>query len=268
MNTKSYTPHKLKNLVLSIWEQKADMSGGWKILPSGFVELIFMLGPSMKITQGKLVSEEFNPTKNFCFLSGLHTKPLSLMFSNFHVMGVQMHPIAVKAIFGIPCLEVKDWAIPAEHILTDLAKIEDHIFCEGSFLSKAKWLEDYLLNKIQEKSELSTAFKILGVIDHAKKQLYFGNRIKIEEFSGYSRMHTHKLFTDWFGLAPSRTMRLQQFIDSLKLYQNKNLRLTDIALQTGFYDQAHYIRVFREFATMCPKEYKKCMTPLIGQFPI
>jgi AraC-like DNA-binding protein len=249
-----------------IWEQRAEFPANLQILPTGFVELIFNVGPAMDNLHGKLVGESFNPTQHFCFLSGLHTKPLTMSFTRFHVMGVQMHPLAVKAIFGLPCNEVRDWAVLGELILPELAEIEDKLRCQGDFLTKARWLENHLLTKIRETGDLHTAFKMQDTIQVAKRRLRLGERVKIESLTGYSRMHTTRLFNDWFGLPPAQTLRLHQFINAVNLFHTSPERLTDIGLQSGFYDQAHFIHTFREFADMTPGEYKKQMLPhLVGQ---
>jgi AraC-like DNA-binding protein len=252
--------------VHSIWEQQSDSPARLQILPSGYVELIFNTGPAVDELNGKLVGANFNPTENFCFLSGLHTKPLGMHFSRFRVMGMQMHPLAVKGLFGIPCKEVQDWAIPGELILQDLAEIEDQLRMPGSFLSKAQWLESYLLRKIQDTSELQTAFKIRQSLQKAKQAARLNKRVKIEALTGYSRMHTSRLFKDWFGLAPAQTLRLHQFTDAVQCLHLGAASLTEIGLQSGFYDQPHFIRIFHEFADMAPGEYKKQMVPgLVGQ---
>lgn len=249
-----------------IWEQQADSPANLQILPTGFVELIFNVGPAMDNLHGKLVGESFNPTQHFCFLSGLHTKPLAMSFTRFHVMGAQMHPLAVKAIFGLPCNEVRDWAVLGELILPELAEIEDRLRCQGDFLAKARWLENHLSAKVRETSDLHTAFKMQDSIQVAKHKLRFGERVKIESLTGYSRMHTTRLFNDWFGLPPAQTLRLHQFTNAISLFHTSSERLTDVGLQSGFYDQAHFIHTFHEFADMTPGEYKKRMLPhLVGQ---
>jgi len=265
MNIKRYKPVKLNRLVETIWEQKSDSPSNWQILPSGFVELIFNIGPAMSNVSGKLVGGSFNPTENFCFLSGLHTKPLMMSYKKFHVIGVQMHPLAVKALFDLPCSEVRDWAIPGDNIFNDINKLEDNLCNETSFEAKARWLENYLFEKLNETGDLYFAFKISDVIHNAKHELYSGKKIKIEYMTGYSRMHTLRLFNEWCGLPPAQTVRLYQFCDTIKLLHNSHSRITDIGLKSGFYDQSHFIRVFREFAGMTPGEYKKRMSSLIGQ---
>lgn len=219
----------------------------------------------MEDVNGKRVGGAFNPTESFCFLSGLHTKPLYMSYTNFHVLGVQMDPLAVKALFGLPGCEVRDWAVLGEHIVSGMAEIEDHLRTQGDFEAKAKWLEDYLANKIRETSELYTAFKIKDTIHRARRRLRAGERVQVESLTGYSRMHTSRLFKEWFGLAPGQTMRLHQFTDALNLLHQPGPRLTDIGLESGFYDQAHFIRIFREFSDMTPSTYKNRRSPLVGQ---
>lgn len=262
MRIQYYIPAKLRGLVQMIWEQQSETPTRWQILPSGKVELIFNIGPKMEDIDGKRIGGDFNPTERFCFLSGLHTKPLYMSFSRFHVMGIQMQPIAVKAFFGIPCIEVRDWAIWGEYILNEINKIEDQLRGKGSFMQKAKCLEKFLFSKVNENSELYIAFKLNDIVNKFSGSTEV---IKIGDLTGYSRTHTHRLFTEWLGLSATHCLRLQQFLRALEQIHYTPEKLTDIAFQNGYYDQAHFIRHFREFANMTPGAYKRQKTDLIGQ---
>ncbi|KAA3618720.1 MAG: AraC family transcriptional regulator [Calditrichaeota bacterium] len=265
MNVNFYEPVKIKDLVKIIWEQQSDDPMNWQILPSGSVELIFNIGPKMENIKAKRIGNGFNPTENFCFLSGLHTKPLYMNFPRFHVMGVQMYPIAVKALFGIPCMEVKDWAVPGELLFHEINKIEDYMCGNHSFFEKAKWIESFLLSLINENIELYTAMKMKDTLSKMYSNRLMGKKYSIENLTGYSRMHAHRLFTDWFGLSPARNLKLLQFTNSLTYLHFAPEKLTDIAFEKGFYDQAHFIHNFREFANMTPGQYRKRKTNLVGQ---
>ncbi|MCB0655866.1 MAG: hypothetical protein KDC57_07015 [Saprospiraceae bacterium] len=206
----SYYPWLLGNLVTLIWEQRAHWLGKWQILPSGYLELIFSLDTKIDEIHGKRVGEHFNPTRHFCFLSGLHTKPLYLNIQRFHNIGIRFHPIAIKALFGFPCSEVTDWAIISDDFLKEMAEIEERLKAPDEFITKAKWLEQHFLKKLNESSDLHLALKLRHVLKKSLTSIYAGNKIQMDELTGYSRMHTHKLFSDWFGLSPGRTLRLQQ----------------------------------------------------------
>lgn len=251
-----------------IWEQKTDYSSNWKLLPSGCVELIFNLGPPLKNLQAKELHKHFNPTEKFCFLSGLHTKPLKAYFPEFHVMGVQLYPLAVKTLFGFPCSEIKDWAVLGTDILPEINQIEDFLRQEVDFYKRAAYLEDFLLRKIREHSELYTAFKIRDLIPEVIFDLSCGKNTSIQAVSGYSRMHTNRLLKDWFGVPSSKALRLHQFVKAVNAFHLENDSLTDIGLTCGFYDQSHFIRTFHEFANITPGEYRKSKSHLPGQLLI
>lgn len=263
----SYIPTRLEGLAHVIWEQRSTQPMRWQILPSGYVELIFNLGPKMANVQGKRVGNTINPTEHFCFLSGLHTKPLYLGFPEFHVMGVQMNPAAIKAFFGIPCLELKDWYLEGDLLLEELGEMEDRLRAPTPFLTKARWLEHYLCEKLDETSELYTVLKINTVVDKLSSLAMAGESFRLEDLMGYSRTHTHRLFTEWFGQSATNHLKLRQFVQAIRRIHASDERLTDIAFQEGFYDQPHFVRAFRQFAGMTPGQYRRQKSDLIGQLP-
>ena len=92
MNFQSYIPKSLNGIVDMIWEQQANTPSPWKILPSGKVELIIRIGPKAEMQSARKMSRNNSPLDQFCFLSGLHTKPIVMSFNSFHYIGVQMKP--------------------------------------------------------------------------------------------------------------------------------------------------------------------------------
>jgi len=267
MEVNYYIPGKIASIAKIIWEQNSASEQQWQILPSGYIELIFNLGEKIKNVKGKFVSNSFNPTENLCFLSGLHTKPLYLNFSNFHVMGIQLEPVAARAVFDLPCSELIDWAVPGDALNIQLEEIENKLLGLPCFKTRARWLEEFLLKKINENNDLHEALKINSIMKTAvfhKKSAY---RFCINDYTGYSRMHTYRLFKNWFGLSPSSFVLLSQFTGAINdMHQNKK-HLTNIGLNEGFYDQAHFIRIFRRFANITPGQYLRSKTNIPGQLP-
>ena len=103
----SYIPTKLTGIVELIWEQEIFDPGRFTVLPSGKVELILPIHPIANLEAIKIGSQD-NPMNNYsCFLSGLHTRPLKMTFEKFHAFGVQMKPVAVKALFNMPLCGIR-----------------------------------------------------------------------------------------------------------------------------------------------------------------
>lgn len=66
-----------------------------------------------------------------------------------------------------------------------------------------------------------------------------------------------KHFRRYFGCTLSEYMRKLRVVNALALIKNTSSPLTDIAYESGFADQSHFTRVFREVTGFLPKEYRK-----------
>lgn len=67
-----------------------------------------------------------------------------------------------------------------------------------------------------------------------------------------------RMFERNIGLAPNLYRRICQFNSAFTQLNNRNHhKLSDIAFQNGYSDQSHYIRSFKEFTNITPKEYLK-----------
>lgn len=267
MNIEFYKPTKPNSLIKKIWGVTLGSFVNYQILPEASLNLVFSLGPCFSGLKGELIQNSFRSTQSFCFLSGLHTKPVHAVPSSScsYVIAVEMHPMAMTALFGIPCSEIENNVINGELLLDDLDKVEDKLRGSGTFKEKSAWLENYLYARINETSELHIAAKMTTAISTMHLNLLSGKKADMQDHTGYSRMHTHRLSTQWLGLSPKKYLRLQQFIKALDDLHCTQRRSADIASSNGFFDQTHFNRIFRQFTEMTPKQYKEKQSELVGQ---
>lgn len=265
MNIQNYIPTKLAGIVDLIWEYEIPFSGRYTVLPSGKVELIFPIHPSVNLDAIKIASED-NPVNNHtCFLSGLHTRPLKMTFDKFHTFGIQMKPVAVKALFNISLCEIRDYFVEGTIVFDTIHIMEEQLHSKKSFSERAQWFENFLLKKINESADLRTAINLDRTIKKHLFQKQFGSSKTVQDIMGYSRTQTYRLFNEWFGISAHSYQKLLQFIQAVKMLHDSNLKLIDAGLENGFYDQSHFIRTFQEFADMTPGEYRKQMSAFPGQ---
>ena len=96
------------------------------------------------------------------------------------------------------------------------------------------------------------------VVDHLRKR--FRSRIKINdlvEISGMSSRQLHRKFLGVFGTTPLQFLnktRVESACDDL-LERDKSI--SEIALDTGFYDQSSLTQHFRKHVGMTPARYRK-----------
>jgi AraC-like DNA-binding protein len=259
----AYIPTRLTGIVDLIWEQEIPNPGRFTVLPSGKVELLFPIHPIENLEAVKITSKD-NPVNNYsCFLSGLHTRPLKMTFEKFHIFGIQMKPVAVKALFGMPLCEIRNYFIEGRAVFDTIRIMEDKLHSINNFAERAQWFENFLLKKINETAELHNAITLDRAIKKHIIQKQNGSSKTVQEIMGYSRTQTFRLFNEWFGISAHSYEKLLQFIRSVETLHNSNLKLIDAGFENGFYDQAHFIRTFQEYSDMTPGEYRKQM----GAFP-
>ena len=74
--------------------------------------------------------------------------------------------------------------------------------------------------------------------------------------TGFSQRRFIQVFRDEVGLPPKLYCRLLRFQEVLSRIEAKqNLDWAGVALNCGYFDQAHLIREFQAFSGLCPTAY-------------
>lgn len=74
--------------------------------------------------------------------------------------------------------------------------------------------------------------------------------------SGLSRRSFERRFKECTGFSPATYLRILRFQGTYRMLENGTARsLTDIAHASGYFDQSHFIRDFKRFSGLNPKDY-------------
>jgi AraC-like DNA-binding protein len=96
-----------------------------------------------------------------------------------------------------------------------------------------------------------------------------GSLQALSEMVGYSRKHFIELFKSRVGVSPKRFLRIFRFRRSLaRLQGGGKPDWSRLAMETGYYDQAHLIRDFREFSGFTPSDYMGRLAGDINYLPV
>jgi len=80
--------------------------------------------------------------------------------------------------------------------------------------------------------------------------------LELEEQTLYSSRYINRVFNDNLGLSPktfARYARFQRLIGMMN--SSERFRLSGLASESGYFDQAHLSKEFKELAGITPKEY-------------
>jgi AraC-like DNA-binding protein len=109
---------------------------------------------------------------------------------------------------------------------------------------------EYILNKIiKPPLKESYIFPALKLIKNNPSFL------KIEELANLlnvSRRFLEKEFKKYIGITPKKFIQIERFKKTLKA---TNQKLSALALEHGYYDQAHFIKKFKEFSGDTPTNF-------------
>ena len=76
----------------------------------------------------------------------------------------------------------------------------------------------------------------------------------------YSKRFLEKSFQSVMGIRPNQLIRIVRFQNFLfQLSHSTATRLTDLALQNGYYDQSHLIREFKNYTDLTPNQFAKAI---------
>lgn len=135
-------------------------------------------------------------------------------------------------------------------------------FLKGRLKGKLKSLENGYIIKISTSRYLAAAQKF-------HNWFYFPNvnTMTVQELGNracISERQLRRLSTEWLGMNIEAFLLYSKYLSSLYLLHNSDLSLTQIGLEAGYYDQSHFIREFKSYTDLTPKEYQASVTGLPG----
>ncbi|HEY1493564.1 MAG TPA: helix-turn-helix domain-containing protein [Candidatus Solibacter sp.] len=197
-----------------------------RVVPDGRPELILNLGtPFEALRDGEWQSQPR------CFLVGQITAPLLLRATaGSHIAGVRLRPAGAAQLLGIPAQELTGRTVPLDELgLKQLAEIRDAGGIERVLLRRRR-REDPMVDE--------AVWLLSGSLDVAT----------VASRLGMSSRQLERRFKERVGISPKLFARIRRFQRVFPAIETDGVRWVDAAADCGYYDQAHLIRDFREFA--------------------
>ena len=181
------------------------------------------------------------------------------------LFGVRFQPGAASWLLGAALPEVRDRVVSLDDVGGILARLEDRLSEADSTTERAALFEEQVCRRIDLRSP--------GLVASASTLVQqFGGLVRIDEVAarlGVSQRQLERTFRSHVGLTPktlARLARLRRARLALKLTRDR--KLVDVALDAGYFDQAHFTRDFRELVGMTPGRYRQRAAQRDGGGPL
>ncbi|WDF48346.1 helix-turn-helix domain-containing protein [Chryseobacterium sp. KACC 21268] len=74
--------------------------------------------------------------------------------------------------------------------------------------------------------------------------------------NNFSRQYLNRLFSKTIGKSPSEYRKIHRFRNAI-INQKNQKNLTDLSLESSFYDQSHLIKDFKQLTNVSPNSFFK-----------
>lgn len=224
-----------------------------RVIPAGGIQLMFHYRNPFVVYQ----HEKPGSTQPRTFISGLGSSYSDVSTSGAAgVVFVAFHPAGACHFFPFPLARIENKSIDLSEIFGTETKIVEEALCEQANLSgKLEVIENFLTKKFSGICMNDNRLIRHGVklIFESKGQITAGDLAKNLATTPKS---LERKFAAYIGKTPKQFIKLIRFHETIQDFnRGHNISLTEYAVRNGYYDQSHFIRDFREYAGLTPKEF-------------
>ena len=169
-------------------------------------------------------------------------------------VSVRFHPWGAHHFFAVPMRDIGDRATPADEVWPrrDVREVEERIATAATDEDRIAALQAFLRRRLDahRKQDVSALVRALW---RTRAPLRID---RIAGSLGIGQRRLERTFAAALGMTPKHLTRLARFLRACRrLRHAQDARLTGVAHDAGFYDQAHFIHEFRAFSGMTPGEF-------------
>jgi len=243
---REYAPGKsLESLVACYWTVDFQPVAGnqlHRIIPDGCVDII--------------VDRRSRSCRKAAFITGLMTEFAVLNFSGPHSsFGIRFFSAAAQSVLLFPVS-----AFAGQHVfLEDVWGAEALLLVEeilsADAVSDIIAIVERKLNHILSCND-TTSIALL----HESLQYMYASKGTISPSDlaqkvSFSERHLRRMFDRELGVSPKEMLGIVRFQSMLQgLYSGAYSSFTDIAIHYGYYDQSHFIKNFKRYYGLLPKQ--------------
>jgi AraC-like DNA-binding protein len=229
-----------------------------RILPNGRVELIVNLAQPYRVLEGG--GQEILRT---AWVGGLYEGPAVIGQPSYQdVLGIRLDPLAAAALLGMPMGEIGGRQVDLQALVGSSAADELVARCAEAESDQARMsvLAAWIAERLARAGALDAA--LTWAAASVEKSGGLVPIAELRERTGLSKTALVRTFREHLGVTPKVYARIVRFRGVVAALQKGGGSLTGVALDAGYYDQAHMNGEFRALAGITPGEFVALRHPV------
>ncbi|MEQ9412801.1 MAG: helix-turn-helix domain-containing protein [Cyclobacteriaceae bacterium] len=257
MNYQTFQPHSdLESLISCYWTLEVPAESDaqrQRIIPDGCIEMAFILGDDIK----RYISEDEFILQPRSMVLGQTIEPFYIEPTGYvNTFAIRFYPYGFANFVTMPIKNLANKETPIELLFGEkpAKELELKITEASGSQQRIEIVEKFLLDKLNDKTTIDNIVKMtIDALIATKGNAPISTILK-EDLS--KRRQLERNFIKQIGVSPKQLGKVIRLQTALKmLLNNKPESLTNIAYESEYFDQAHFIKDFKEFTGINPKEY-------------
>lgn len=245
---------RLKPWVKFIWylETASNVSLNHKLLPTDSIDVIVNLSDKIDY---QIEKQRYHA--GIFHFNGMRNKPGFIMQAGkIRVFGISFYPFGLYPFLNVPMLEFNNQLNDLELISKRFVhKLEAVIHCARESSEVVIAIERALLALLDQNSG---EMKNIDLVRHFCSDLQEQSINAFCKKNGLNIKTLERGCLKYTGYTPKTLVRIGRFqLASKQLIDNEENSYVELACNSGYYDQAHFIKDFQEFSGTTPGQFSK-----------
>lgn len=192
-------------------------------------------------------------------LFGQKTKPVNYYYSpgSSKSFGIKINPEGLPLFLDFRYKELKNLYVEVGTLADkDLLELEEKVLEQENVEGKIRVTEHFLIKRISKLNSDANYLLFSAIVEYikAKKGEVRFNALTTHFNINYKKVE--RLFQFYMGITPKTYVRIIRFNATIHLRgQLEGLNLTQLGNEVGFFDQSHFIREFKSFSSLTPRDF-------------
>ena len=256
MKYETFEPHPdLEALVKFYWTLEVPYDPNnqkQKIIPDGCIEMTFNFRDGIK----RYISDDEYVVHPRSMVMGQRTKSYFIEpVGHVDSFAICFYPHGFANFVNTPLKDLVDMEVPVKDLFGAVRsdELEEKMIQATDAQQRIKIIEDFLLKILHDSTTIENIVKTTVDALITSKGTSSINTILKDDLA--KRRKLERNFKKQIGISPKQLWKVIRLHTALKMLLNKNENLTSIAYESEYFDQAHFIKDFKEFTGVTPKEF-------------